>query len=287
MKGHVIIAGYGTLARRLASALEAANVDFLITTLNPDGARDAEAHGWRVLRGDAGRAAFLQAAGLENSATLVIPDDLPEKAHTVVSVARGIAPHVRIVVWTPAAANADEMHDHGADRVVNDQDATADALLSAVLRGLGRRGLDLEALLAYGQDDMPALERPIDVRKPVRMLVDPNSMAARKSKHLGAIREVYPMAPGCVECLRHGNTDWVHLRICMTTGYVGCCDASHGHMRQHYERTGHPIMRSLEPGEDWGWSYPEEMMIPALPDPNAPAVDAEVEIEAEAEADRA
>jgi uncharacterized UBP type Zn finger protein len=66
---------------------------------------------------------------------------------------------------------------------------------------------------------------------------------------------------GCEECLKLGMS-WVHLRMCQTCGHIGCCDNSVGkHATAHYEETRHPIIRSAEPGEDWSWCYPDEMMM--------------------------
>jgi CPA1 family monovalent cation:H+ antiporter len=60
---------------------------------------------------------------------------------------------------------------------------------------------------------------------------------------------------GCEECLAQGTT-WVHLRLCMTCGHVGCCNSSvYKHADGHYGETGHPVMRSFEPGEAWRWCY--------------------------------
>lgn len=60
---------------------------------------------------------------------------------------------------------------------------------------------------------------------------------------------------GCEECLAIGQT-WVHLRKCVTCGHVGCCDSSPGrHATRHFRDTGHPVMRSAEPGESWRWCY--------------------------------
>jgi uncharacterized UBP type Zn finger protein len=54
---------------------------------------------------------------------------------------------------------------------------------------------------------------------------------------------------------------WVHLRMCQTCGHIGCCDNSIGkHATAHHQGTGHPIIRSVEPGEDWSWCYPDELM---------------------------
>ena len=65
-----------------------------------------------------------------------------------------------------------------------------------------------------------------------------------------------PVTPsGCEECLRDGTT-WVHLRLCLTCGHVGCCDSSvERHATRHFEETGHPVMRSFEPGEAWRWCF--------------------------------
>lgn len=66
---------------------------------------------------------------------------------------------------------------------------------------------------------------------------------------------------GCEECLTAGM-QWVHLRMCQTCGHVACCDSSPGrHATGHYEQTGHPIIRSVEPGEHWSWCYVDEVML--------------------------
>ncbi len=67
--------------------------------------------------------------------------------------------------------------------------------------------------------------------------------------------------PGaCEECLREG-TSWVHLRLCLTCGHVGCCDSSIGnHASLHFAGTDHPVMRSIEPGEAWRWCYVDERL---------------------------
>jgi uncharacterized UBP type Zn finger protein len=64
---------------------------------------------------------------------------------------------------------------------------------------------------------------------------------------------------GCQDCLAIGFTDWVHLRLCLTCGNVGCCDSSpYQHATAHYKNTDHPVMRSFEPGESWRWCYVDE-----------------------------
>ena len=79
--------------------------------------------------------------------------------------------------------------------------------------------------------------------------------------HLDQIQNPSPHTSGCEECLKTGDS-WVHLRLCEICGHVGCCDSSKNkHATKHFRKTKHPIMRSLEPGENWGWCYIDELMI--------------------------
>jgi uncharacterized UBP type Zn finger protein len=76
--------------------------------------------------------------------------------------------------------------------------------------------------------------------------------------HLDQIRKVTPSADGCEDCLKIGAT-WVHLRLCLTCGHVGCCDSSpNRHATKHFGKAKHPIVQSFEPGEDWRWCYIDE-----------------------------
>jgi uncharacterized UBP type Zn finger protein len=64
---------------------------------------------------------------------------------------------------------------------------------------------------------------------------------------------------GCEECLKTGSR-WVHLRMCMTCGKIGCCDSSpNRHASRHAREVGHPIARSAEPGEEWSWCFVDEV----------------------------
>jgi CPA1 family monovalent cation:H+ antiporter len=68
-------------------------------------------------------------------------------------------------------------------------------------------------------------------------------------------------AEGCAECIANG-TNWVHLRKCMTCGYIGCCDTGRWrHATAHHRETNHPIMRSFEPGESWRWCFVDESLV--------------------------
>ena len=78
--------------------------------------------------------------------------------------------------------------------------------------------------------------------------------------HLATVFVVEPSSPGCEDCLRTGGR-WVHLRLCMRCGHVGCCDSSPGrHATAHATATGHPVIQSAEPGESWRWCYPDELL---------------------------
>ena len=83
----------------------------------------------------------------------------------------------------------------------------------------------------------------------------------QRCSHTGQIRDVEPSAQGCEDCLRMGDT-WMHLRECLICGHVGCCDQSpNRHATEHFHATGHPIIRSFEPGEDWRWCYIDEVLV--------------------------
>jgi uncharacterized UBP type Zn finger protein len=84
--------------------------------------------------------------------------------------------------------------------------------------------------------------------------------------HLSEINNVTPKTPnGCEECLKLGD-GWVHLRLCVTCGHVGCCDESKNkHATKHWHSTNHPLIQSFEPGEDWGWCYIDELLFESFP----------------------
>lgn len=87
---------------------------------------------------------------------------------------------------------------------------------------------------------------------------------ATKCTHLKQVLEVTPSAAGCEDCLKIGDA-WVHLRLCMTCGHVGCCDSSKNkHATKHFQSTEHPIIKSLERGEAWGYCYKDEAFFESL-----------------------
>jgi hypothetical protein len=87
-------------------------------------------------------------------------------------------------------------------------------------------------------------------------------------------RDVAPVPPrtpdGCEDCLRIGAT-WVHLRLCLHCGHVGCCDSSpNRHARRHFQKVQHhPLMASFEPGERWAWCFADEtdLDVPEVAEP--------------------
>jgi Zn-finger in ubiquitin-hydrolases and other protein len=87
-------------------------------------------------------------------------------------------------------------------------------------------------------------------------------MSVTYDPHLTMVGHVTPLTPeGCEECLRAGSA-WVHLRLCLTCGHVGCCDSSpNRHARLHAHTVAHPIIQSFEPGEDWRWCYFDEALV--------------------------
>jgi uncharacterized UBP type Zn finger protein len=83
-------------------------------------------------------------------------------------------------------------------------------------------------------------------------------------EHISQIRDVTPSANGCEDCLKIGDR-WVHLRLCMICGHVGCCDQSKNkHATRHFHATGHPIIKSFEPGEEWAWCYVDRVFFESL-----------------------
>jgi uncharacterized UBP type Zn finger protein len=80
--------------------------------------------------------------------------------------------------------------------------------------------------------------------------------------HFELVEPVQPVTPeGCEECLAMGDS-WVHLRLCMTCGHVGCCDSSRNrHATKHNRATEHPIIASYEPGEAWMYCYPDDLAV--------------------------
>jgi uncharacterized UBP type Zn finger protein len=78
-------------------------------------------------------------------------------------------------------------------------------------------------------------------------------------EHLAEAQDFKAKRRVCEDCVKTGDS-WVHLRICLSCGHVGCCDSSKNkHATKHFHATTHPMVRSIEPGETWGWCFVDEM----------------------------
>jgi monovalent cation:H+ antiporter-2, CPA2 family len=367
VENHVIVAGYGDAARQLVRVLHGSRIPYVITTLSPGGALEAEAEGLPVIRGDASKAITLQHAGIERAKMLVIADDDPATAHRIAAVARPLAPTARIVVRTRYVAEIESLRHAGVERVIAEELESVVQLFADVLRdyaigadeiqthedairnggyavlrtddapatsepvvvcrldghclstrrvvlregmaavgcridelGLDALGLTLVAARRQGAAvDVPASGRALEAGDEIELSGSAHAFTAAAAlfrteaaassllpvaapdtrrvdtsatitltvtragacTHVDSIRAVRPTAPGCEECLRTGDA-WVHLRVCMTCGHVGCCDSSKNkHATAHHRLAGHPIMRSLEPGERWGWCYVDDTLL--------------------------
>jgi uncharacterized UBP type Zn finger protein len=93
----------------------------------------------------------------------------------------------------------------------------------------------------------------------IRIQAD-EQMLAEGCVHLKEIQQVTPSSTrGCEECLALGVDTWIRLRICLTCGYIGCCDNSrYQHARKHYNETGHPMILSFEPNELWMYCFADD-----------------------------
>lgn len=380
LEDHVIVAGYGEAARYLVRVLAGSGIPYVITTLSPGGANEADSEGLPVVRGDATKPFLLRHVGIDNAKMMVIADDNPAMSHRITSVARSLNPTMRIVVRTRYTGEVHELAAAGADTVIAEELESIVQLFGEVLRDyripateieayeeiarsngyaellsdkieidnsvfrcetdedcfdsrtvkvregapivgksmsalmmLGDFGLSLKNLRRNGSDIDPssdlifepgdelelsgstqafannaamfrvskngnadppsvplrspasdetalafAAETGIDMETEVRYkpVVD-----ADVCSHLDRIKPVFPSAPGCEECLRIGD-DWVHLRLCLVCGHVGCCDTSKNkHGTEHFHATNHPVMKSIEKFENWAWCFVDEEYI--------------------------
>ena len=79
-------------------------------------------------------------------------------------------------------------------------------------------------------------------------------------EHIKDVSDIQPSKDVCEDCVKTGDS-WVLLRLCLSCGHVGCCDSSKNkHATKHFHAAGHPVIRSIEPGESWGWCYVDQMI---------------------------
>ncbi|MDT0328431.1 cation:proton antiporter domain-containing protein [Nocardiopsis lambiniae] len=242
-RDRVLLAGWGPAARNLGHYLVVNDVPVTVTTLHPDLAAEAESFGHTVVIGEATKESVLHEIGMERVELIVLAENSAEESTHIAHILRGVAPGVPIVVRPTDAPDIPGLHEAEVVRVVDTN--------RAVTEPLGRTVLDL---LGIGHAE-PTHPDPtvIDVFDH-----DPDTPCA----HVDMIRPVLPKSTGCTECLQQGRLDWFHLRMCTTCGFVGCCDDSPGrHARSHADAMGHPVIRSVEPGETWAWCHLDSTVI--------------------------
>ena len=247
---HVIIAGYGAGGKKLAHALKREKVPFLIVTLSPTGAAEAEKDGLGAMRGDYATRFILEEAGILNARMLAILDDAPEHAARVIELVRGVREDLPILARTQFYPDALELKRAGATVVTSEEVESVVPLLSTLLDAYGtKRGS--EAARALLLEVIPNVSTETLELKPEERRSD-------ACTHQERTKVVTPEADVCLECVAQGDT-WVHLRVCMTCGHVGCCDSSKNkHATAHFEAVEHPIIKSLEKGETWSYCYVDE-----------------------------
>jgi len=206
-----------------------------------------------VIQGDHTKAHLLERAGVHGARLLVIADYELEATFRVASIARALNPELEILARVGSDDDVEAIAAAGVDRVISDESAGAQRISHAVLHHCGRASAN--ALL--------------DTERIVRF-----EPVGDGCEHVGTARPVRPSADGCESCLRSGDR-WVHLRVCLVCGHVGCCDSSpNKHASAHYAATGHPLIASAEPGEHWAWCFEDNVQIRTR-EPIRPAVGAE------------
>lgn len=260
---HVLIAGYGEWARGITRVLRDRDVPLVVATLSPEGATDAHELGVPVLLGDPGRIMTLNEAGIDRAKVVVIPDDGAERAAQVVGVVRALDPDICVIVRARYAEDEGPLMAAGATHVVTEELAASSLLLTKLFKAFGRELGDalMEAKQVAQYHGRPAPPRAVrstsaaavDTEAPIEV-----ELGTAACAHIGETASVVPQTAGCEECLRLGDS-WVHLRVCLTCGHVGCCDSSpNRHARAHHEREGHHVMRSIEPGESWVYCFADD-----------------------------
>jgi CPA2 family monovalent cation:H+ antiporter-2 len=246
-RDHAVLVGHGEASVALAVELRARGVDVVMTTLNPLGAGEAEAVGIPVVRGDARHAHVLTEAGVPAARIVVIAEDTSEEVARVGAVVRRLTT-APVVVRPSDAADLEELAATGVDHVVDPGLATRWRLVHTVL---DRLGMAVSPAPGRAERTWADTTRLVDVHWP-----DDAGCA-----HGPAVRPVLPQSAACLACLRAGET-WVHLRVCLSCGHVGCCDSSPGrHARAHHEETTHPIAASAEPGEHWAYCFLDDTRV--------------------------
>ncbi|MDT0303967.1 cation:proton antiporter domain-containing protein [Streptomonospora wellingtoniae] len=239
----VLVSGWGPVAAELAAAVRARGIPVAVTTLSPDLAAAAEAEEYTVVRGDPLRQNVLEAAGLLSARAVVIAENTAEESARIAAVVGRLAPDAPIVVRPVDAPEPGVLAPSGARRIVDTSRSVGADLAGTLLDELG--------IPTPPPGDYPDPSIPVD------FAADPQACP-----HTSRISPVLPGTAGCVDCLLTGENDWVHLRICLGCGHVGCCDSSpNRHASAHATEAEHPLAAAAEEGEDWAWCYLDSTLI--------------------------
>ena len=251
---HVLIAGYGAGGKLLASALQREEVPFGVVTLSPAGASEAEAAGMRAMRGDYAKTFILNQAGVGRSRMLAILDDEPEHAGRVIELVRGFDRELPILTRAQFYSGALSLKRAGSTVATAEEIESLVPLLSNVLTSYGSRRRD------------PSSARTLLIESEPNVSVETVQLSEQQRtseacSHQEQTKVVTPDAEVCLDCVAQGDT-WVHLRVCMTCGHVGCCDSSKNkHASKHAQKEAHLIIKSLERGESWAYCYKDEVTL--------------------------
>ncbi|WNG40612.1 sodium:proton exchanger [Archangium violaceum] len=273
LSDHFIVAGLGTAGRMVVRALRASQLPHVVIELDPHVVAEARRRGEVMYYGDITSPEILERAGIHRARALVLLISDPEGSQRAVSAARRLSPDVPILVKVPRLRDIGDLHERGASDIVAGEFETALEAVTRVLHAGGVAEEVMNALLAALRHEGVPEHGPVS--GPRRMLGTMGGLrhgTATTCVHLDLLRQdVLPRTSGCEECLVQ-HLRWHNLRMCLICGHVGCCDASFGrHAMRHFEATGHPLMRSFEPGEHWGWCYVDAIEIdPTPPPPMAP-----------------
>lgn len=189
-------------------------------------------------------------------------DDVPE---AVVHALKGMGERRRHAAWERLGSTSDVESPSDAYRRLRLEMIAAEREKLLKIRDTGlvssevldevMTGTDLEEsmLATLGHHRAPVGEGAL--KTPER-----NRGDCEHLREADALRPLPVTPEGCAECLATGQ-GWVNLRICLACGHVGCCDSSPGkHAAARFEQTGHPVMRSFEPGEEWRWCFPDKLL---------------------------
>ncbi|WP_189102092.1 cation:proton antiporter [Deinococcus knuensis] len=235
--GRVVFAGYGAHARLAARALSRAGLPYSVITRNPDGASELEGRGAPVLIADYTRAGLLRELEIGSARALVIADDDTEMTERAVSVARTVAPDLNIITQATSSEGFHGLQQLGAQHILSARREVAAGILD---------------LLTPPEVTRADITRHLAEHPSVTLSATQRAQCEHAAHNAGPTT---PEADVCLECVAAGDT-WVHLRVCMTCGHVGCCDSSKNkHATAHARRQDHPVIRSAEPGETWAYCY--------------------------------